>query len=347
MAQTASVTATQEHMGKPVVVVLQGQGGAFGTWGEREILERAGCEIVVVQARSEDEAMAAARDADGIIATGGISERFMSSLNRCKVIARAAIGMDNVHGVDIATERGIVLCNCPDVFVDEVANQTMGLLLDCVRQITLSTLWVREGNWGRPGAVRPGARIPRMTGQTLGIIGFGNIGKAVAQRAAGFGLTLIANDPYLTPDVFARYGVRQVSLAQVLQDADFISLHTPLTDETRHLIGAPEFALMKPDAILINTCRGPVVDEQALIAALQSGQILAAGLDVTEKEPIDPDNPLLAMPNVIVTPHVASLSEWANGERRRRTALEVVAVLTGHRPRAVWNPAVLTRVNLT
>ena len=193
---------------------------------------------------------------------------------------------------------------------------------------------------------RPGARIPRVTGETLGIVGFGNIGKAVAQRAAGFGLKIIANDPYLTPDVFARYNVRQVSLAQVLQDSDFISLHTPLTDETRHLIGAPELALMKPHAILINTSRGPVIDEAALIAALQNGQILGAGLDVTEQEPADPDNPLLSMPNVIVTPHIASLSEWANGERRRRTAYEVAAVLTGHRPRAVWNPAVLERLHL-
>jgi D-3-phosphoglycerate dehydrogenase len=345
MTQTASTAAVQERTGKPLVVVIQGW-GAFGEYGEREILERAGCEIVEARARTEDEAIEAARDADGIIYTGGISERFMSSLNRCKVIARSAIGMDNVHGVEIATERGIVLCNCPDVFVDEVANQTMALLLGCIRDLIPSALWVREGNWGRPGAARPGAHIPRVTGETLGIVGFGNIGKAVAQRAAGFGLKIIANDPYLTPDVFARYGVRQVSLAQVLQDSDFISLHTPLTDETRHLIGAPELALMKPHAILINTSRGPVIDEEALIAALTNGQILAAGLDVTEKEPIDPDNPLLTMPNVIVTPHIASLSEWANGERRRRTAYEVAAVLTGHRPRAVWNPDVLERVNL-
>lgn len=330
---------------KPTVVVMSPWGN-FGEYGEREILERAGCEIVVAQARTEDEAIAAAREADGLIYTGGISERFMASLTRCKVIARSAIGMDNVHGVEIATERGIILCNVPDVFIDEVANQTMALLLGCVRQILPSALWVREGNWGKPGATRPGARIHRVTGETLGIVGFGNIGRAVAQRAAGFGLRIIANDPYLPGDVFARHGVRQASLAQVMQDADFISLHTPLTDETRHLIGAAEFALMKPDAILVNTSRGPVVDEEALIAALRSGQILGAGLDVTEVEPVAPDNPLLTMPNVIVTPHIASLSEWANGERRRRTAHEVAAVLTGHRPRAVWNPAVLEHLKL-
>lgn len=330
---------------KPTVVVLTPWGN-FGEYGEREILERAGCEVVVAQAQTEDEAIAAAQEADGLIYTGGISERFMKSLPRCKVIARSAIGMDNVHGIEAATERGIVLCNVPDVFVDEVANHAMALMLDCVREISPAARWVQEGNWGKSGVPRPSYQIPRVTGETLGIVGFGNIGKAVARRAVGFGLRVIANDPYLSPDVFERHGVRQASLAQVLQDADFISLHTPLTPETRHLIGAAEFALMKPNAILINTSRGPVVDEEALIAALQSGQILRAGLDVTEKEPVDPDNPLLTMPNVIVTPHIASLSEWANGERRRRTAFEVAAVLTGHRPRAVWNPEVLEHLTL-
>ncbi len=330
---------------QPTVVVLASW-GTFGEYGEREILERAGCRVVVAQTRTEDDSIAAAQEADGLIYTGGISARFMASLTRCKVIARSAIGMDTVDGIDIANERGIVLCNVPDVFVDEVANQTMALLLGCVRQVVPFALWVREGNWGRPGTTRPGNYIPRVTGETLGLIGFGNIGRAVAQRAGGFGLRVIAHDPYLPAEAFARQGVRQASLAQVLQDSDFISLHTPLTPETRHLIGAPEFALMKPHAILINTSRGPVIDEEALIAALQSGQILGAGLDVTEQEPVDPANPLLTMPNVIVTPHMASLSEWANGERRRRTAYEVAAVLTGHRPRAVWNPAVLEKLAL-
>jgi D-3-phosphoglycerate dehydrogenase len=179
---------------KPTVVVMSPWGN-FGEYGEREILERAGCTVVVAQAKTEDEAIAAAQDADGLIYTGGISRRFMESLTRCKVIARSAIGMDNVHGVDVATERGIVLCNCPDVFIDEVANQTRALLLGCVRQIIPSALWVREGNWGRQGATRPGDRIHRVTGETLGLVGFGNIGRAVAERAAGFGLRIIANDP--------------------------------------------------------------------------------------------------------------------------------------------------------
>jgi D-3-phosphoglycerate dehydrogenase / 2-oxoglutarate reductase len=334
---------------KPKVVVIS-PWGTFGEVGEREILERAGCEIVIVASRSEDEAIEAARDADGIIAPPVFSRRFIEALTRCKVIACSSIGMDKIEGVDLATEKGIVLSNVPDVFVDEVANHTMALLLSCIRWIVPVSQYVKEGGWGArgqgQGRRRPIGAIHRITGETLGLVGFGNIARAVARRAAGFDLKVIAYDPFVSREVFLEYGVRQASLAQVLQDSDFVSLHVPLLPQTHHLIGAPELGLMKADAILINTCRGPVVDEQALIAALQAGHILGAGLDVTEQEPVDPQNPLLQMPNVVVTPHMASASEWAGAERRRRPAQEVAAVVTGHRPRAVWNPAVLERLAL-
>ena len=256
--------------------------------------------------------------------------------------------MDKIEGVDLATEKGIVLSNVPDVFVDEVANHTMALLLSCIRWIVPVSQYVKEGGWGArgPGRRRAMGAIHRITGETLGLVGFGNIARAVARRAAGFDLQVIAYDPFVAREVYLEYGVRQASLAQVLQDSDFVSLHVPLMPQTHHLIGAPELGLMKADAILINTCRGPVVDEQALIAALQAGQILGAGLDVTEQEPVDSQSPLLQMPNVVVTPHMASASDWAGAERRRRPAQEVAAVVTGHRPRAVWNPAVLERLAL-
>jgi D-3-phosphoglycerate dehydrogenase len=334
---------------KPKVVVIS-PWGTFGEVGEREILERAGCEIVIVASRSEDEAIEAARDADGIIAPPVFSRRFIEALTRCKVIACSSIGMDKIEGVDLATEKGIVLSNVPDVFVDEVANHTMALLLSCIRWIVPVSQYVKEGGWGArgqgQGRRRPIGAIHRITGETLGLVGFGNIARAVARRAAGFELKVIAYDPFVSREVFLEYGVRQASLAQVLQDSDFVSLHVPLIPQTHHLIGSPELGLMKADAILINTCRGPVVDEQALIAALQAGQILGAGLDVTEQEPVDPQNPLLQMPNVVVTPHMASASDWAGAERRRRPAQEVAAVVTGHRPRAVFNPAVLERLAL-
>jgi D-3-phosphoglycerate dehydrogenase len=224
----------------------------------------------------------------------------------------------------------------------------MALLLACVRWIVPVSRFVDEGGWGQRGRGprRPMGSIHRVTGETLGLVGFGNIARAVAKRAVGFDLKLLAYDPYVSRDVLDAYGVRQAPLAQVLQDSDFVSLHVPLMPSTHHLIGAPQLRLMKKDAILINTCRGPVVDEAALIEALKNGHILGAGLDVTEKEPIESDNPMLQMPNVVVTPHMASASDWAGAERRRRPAHEVAAVLTGHRPRAVWNPAVLERVNL-
>ncbi len=340
-----STTNGQVQARKPKVVVISPWGG-FGEAGEREILERAGCEVVVAQARTEDEAIEAARDADGIIYTGAISRRFMESLTCCKVIARSSIGMDVVEGVEIATEKGIVICNVPDVFVDEVANHTMMLLLACVRWLVPVAEYVKAGGWGQRGRGRPVGMIHRITGETLGLVGFGNIARAVAKRAAGFDLKVLAYDPYVSREVFEQYGVRQVPLAQVLQDSDFVSLHVPLLPSTYHLIGRPQLGLMKKNAILINTCRGKVVDEQALIEALQSGHLLAAGLDVTEQEPIDPNSPLLKLPNVVVTPHMASASDWAGAERRRRPALEVAAVLTGHRPRAVWNPQVLEKLSL-
>jgi D-3-phosphoglycerate dehydrogenase len=330
---------------RPKVVVIS-PWGSFGDVGEREILERAGCEVVVTKARDEDEIIAATQDADALIAPPVLSRRLLESLKRCRVIACSSIGMDKIDGVDLATEKGIVLCNVPDVFVDEVANHTMALLLAAVRWIAPVAQFVKDGGWGAEGRRRPMGAIHRITGETLGLIGFGNIARAVARRAAGFDMKIIAYDPFIGRELFDQLGVRQVPLAQVLQDSDFVSLHVPLLPDTHHLIGAPELGLMKPDAILINTCRGPVVDEEALIAALQQGRILGAGLDVTEQEPVDPQNPLLQMPNVVVTPHMASASDWAGAERRRRPAQEVVAVLTGHRPRAVWNPRVLERLTL-
>ncbi len=340
----AEAVRTGAGSAKPRVVVLQAW-GRFGEHGEAEILERAGCEVVVSAAKGEDDLIAAARDADALIYTGAISRRFMESLTRCKVIARSAIGMDNVEGVEIATERGIVLCNVPDVFVDEVANHTVALLLACVRHIVPFDRYVRDGSWGN-GASRASQSVPRITGQTLGLVGFGNIARAVAKRMAGFDVQTIAYDPFLPREVFAAAGARQASLAQILQDSDFVSVHVPLTPETHHLIGARELRLMRREAILINTARGPVVDEAALIAALQSGAIAGAGLDVTEIEPLPADSPLCTMENVVLTPHMASMSDWAGGERRRRPAQEVVAVLSGLRPRAVWNPQVLERVTL-
>jgi D-3-phosphoglycerate dehydrogenase len=346
MQDVSDAARTGDLTDRPRVVVLR----PFGAAASDEVvalLQRAGCEVEVAHPASEDEAIAAARDADGLIYTGPTSRRFIESLTRCRVIARTSIGMDAVDGVDLATEKGIVLCNMPGVIEEEVADQTLALLLACARWIVPYDRWVREGGW-KERRQHPGVTTtPRLRGSTLGLVGFGRIARAVALRSAGFGMRLLAYDPYLAPEAVRALGATPATLGEVLQDSDFVSLHVPLTDETHHLIGAPELLLMKPHAILVNTCRGPVVDEAALIEALRRGDILAAGLDVMEEEPIGADNPLCALPNVVLAPHVASRSEVTDRERHIRPAQEVVAVLAGHRPRAVWNPDVLAKLGLS
>ncbi len=314
--------------------------------GERDILERIGCAVVVLPTWDEGAAIEAARDADAVICPPHLSRRFIESLERCRIIACSSMGMDGVHGIDVATEKGIVLSHVPDVFADEVAMHTVTLLLTAARRIVASAAWVAAGNWGKPGARPPHEHIHRVVGETLGLIGFGNVGRRVAQRMRGFDMTVLAHDPFVSAEVLREHGARPATLGQVLQDADFVCLMAPLNAQTRHMLAAREFRLMKREAILVNTARGELVAESALIAALQTGAILGAALDVTEREPIDPDNPLLALPNVVVTPHMSSLSAPASVERRLRPAHEVAAVLTGHRPRAVWNRAVLERLAL-
>ena len=335
----ARASSSQTAPGQQPKVVVVDPGGGFGAAGEREILERAGCQIVTVASDDDDVVLEAARDADALIGKHHVPRAFLQALTRCKIVTVGGIGMDRFEDVDLATEKGIIISNVPDVFVDEVANHTVALLLACTRWIVPAAQQVQSGGWSRGRAV---GSIPRITGDTLGLLGFGNIARAVARRMAGFDLgEIVAYDPYVAPEVFASHGVRSAPMAQVFQDADFISCHVPLLPDTYHLIGAGEFALVKQNAIFVNTSRGRVVDESALIAALRDGRLLAAGLDVTEQEPIGADSPLLTMPNVVITPHMASASDWSGLERRRRLALEVAAVLSGHRPRAAVNRQVL------
>jgi D-3-phosphoglycerate dehydrogenase len=188
--------------------------------------------------------------------------------------------------------------------------------------------------------------VPRIYGKTLGLVAFGNIARAVARRARGFNLKILAHDPFVKPEAMRELGVEPATLEQVFQESDFISAHAPHSKATHHLIGKPLFDIMKPSAILINTGRGPVVDEQALIAALREGKLAGAGLDVLEQEPPDPSNPLLSMPNVTVTPHVAAQSNESAVARRRRHGEEIARVLTGKRPLHPVNREVLERLPL-
>jgi D-3-phosphoglycerate dehydrogenase len=312
---------------------------------EREALEPIGAEIVEVEASTEEEFIEAARDADAIIGGGRrITPNVIRSLEKCRIIADSGVGFDYVD-VPAATEKGIVVTNVPDVFIEEVADHAMTLLLACWRRLTLQDRIVREGHWPEGRAMLSG--FPRLRGQTLGLISFGNIPRLVSRRARPFGLNILAYDPYIHEHFMNQYEVEPVTdLMELLERSDFVSMHVPLSPATRGILSEEHFRRMKPTAIFVNTGRGPTVDEKALIKALQEKWIAFAGLDVFEKEPVDADNPLLKMDNVILTAHVASASSRMMPEARRRVGREIAQVLQGRRPMSPVNPQVLGRLGL-
>lgn len=285
------------------------------------------------------------RDADAILTSWGvkIDQQVIAGLQKCAVIGVGSVGVDMID-VDAATEAGIVVTNVPDVFIEEVADHSMMLLLACARRVKLMDKMVQEGDWykGRPVL----NEVPRLWGQTLGLISFGNVATAVARRAKPFGMHVIATDPYVTELKMTAEGVEPVSLDELLERSDYISVHPGLNETSRGMLSDVEFKKMKDSVSIINCGRGPVIDEAALIRALQQGEIAAAGLDVLEKEPVQPDNPLLQMDNVILTPHAASATTRMRPETRRRAASEVALVLQGKWPMSCVNPTVLPRVDL-
>ncbi|MBS19446.1 MAG: 2-ketogluconate reductase [Chloroflexi bacterium] len=307
---------------------------------ERISLDPIDAEIVEVDAKSEEEFIDAARDADAIIGRGRIlTKNIISSLDNCKVIALGSVGADKVD-VNAATEKGIPVTNVPDTFIEEVADHTMMLLLASFRRLNVTHDMVVNNRWseGRPFI----SEFPRMWGQTLGFISFGHVAKATAVRAKAFGVNMIAFDPYIEELTMTDYGVEPIStLEELLNRSDFVSMHAPSTQEVHHLMSEKEFKSMKETALFINNGRGPTVDEKALIKALEKGWIAGAALDVLEQEPPDPENPLLHMENVILTPHIASASKRMAPETRRRVGQEISLVLTGRWPRTCVNPSVL------
>ncbi len=311
---------------------------------EREALDPIGAEIVEVPAKTEEEFIAAAQDADAIIARNRRITAAIKGLKSCKVIGLGSVGADTVD-VDAATEAGIVVTNVPDVFIDEVADHTMAMFLAAHRRLRLMHQLTVDGKWteGRPYF----RDIPRLFGQTLGLISFGNVAKAVARRCHAFGLRVIAYDPYLAELEMTAVGVEPItSLMDLCGRADFLSMHAPLNAETHHMMGEPQFRAMKRTALFVNNGRGPTVDEKALIEALRQGWIAGAALDVFEHEPVDVGSPLLHMDNVIVTPHIASATARMAPETRRRLGRELATVLAGKWPRSAVNPGVLPRTSL-
>lgn len=302
-------------------------------------------DIVEVASPSADAFVEGAADCDAVITSWGIrlDESVVSRLDKCVVIGLGSVGVDMVD-VEAATEAGIVVTNTPDVFIEEVADHAMMLLLASIRRTKEQNIFAAGGDWfkGRPQL----NHVPRLMGRTLGLVSFGNVARCTAARAKAFGLNVIAYDPYVSELTIGEAGVEPVGWSELLARADYISVHSPHNEETHHSLNTEAFAQMKDGVVVVNTARGPIIKEADLIEALESGKVQAAGLDVLEKEPPDADNPLLAMPNVIVTPHVASASTRMRPTARRRVGREVSLVLRGKWPMSCVNPTVLPKTPL-
>ncbi|WP_353211081.1 C-terminal binding protein [Rhodovarius sp.] len=288
--------------------------------------------------------IAAAATADAIYAKGiPITAEIIAALKNCKVISLGSVGVDSVD-VKAATAAGIPVTNVPDTFIEEVADHAMTLLLSTFRRVIEQDRMVREHRWkeGRPALLK----IPRLMGQTLGFVSFGRVARAVARRAAPFGLRMIAYDPFLDETQIAEHGVMPATLNEVMSQSDFVSMHAPARPECTHLLKEQHFRQMKKSAIFINTGRGPTVDENALIKALSEGWFAYAGLDVLEVEPPSHNNPILSMDNVILSAHTASASARFDEARKRRVGSELALVLSGKWPMSCVNPSVLQNTAL-
>ena len=308
---------------------------------------KGGVEVAGARPTSEDEMISVAKDADAILGAGRfLTPKVMAALPKLRIIATYSVGYDTLD-IDAATANHIIIANNPAVewCLEEVANHAIALLLASAKKLVLLNNLVKQGRWSETRQVM--APMSPVHGQTLGIVGCGNIGRSVAGKARCFGLKVLGYDPYVDKALAKKAGITLVSsLPTLLKESDFVSIHAFLSQETRHMIGANEFHLMKQTAYLINTARGPIVDEAALIKALQEKLITGAGLDVFEKEPMAPDNPLLKMDNVVVLPHSASYSDAALDMHPINPAQEVARVLSGRWPNNVVNDGVKPKVKL-
>ena len=301
---------------------------------ERNILAEYDAELVVAPDRDLATLSALARDADAIMTNwSDVPAALIDSAPKCRIIARLGIGLDNID-VRHATERGIPVTNVPDYCLIEVAEHTLALLLAMARKIGV----FHENARARRYDMSAGFPLRRIEGQTLGIVGLGQIGRRVATKAQAFGIKVLATSRSRRDPM---PGVSWADLNELLSQSDFVSLHVPLTDETRHMIGAAELVRMKPTAFLINTARGGLVDHQALAAAIADGKLAGAALDVQDREPPDLSQPPYKHPRVIVTPHAAFYSTESVEELRRRVAHQVGTRLAGGRPENVVNPQAL------
>jgi D-3-phosphoglycerate dehydrogenase len=305
-----------------------------------------GAAYVEKPAPTEDDILSVASDADVVVTRSEpLTRRVIAGLKSCRLIATPKVGYDNID-VPAATEMGICVANMPGLSSDEVSDHAMALLLALARRITRLDRMVRAGEWHvfhgwEMQAMWRG--ISQLRGQTLGLVGFGSIARTLTPKAQAFGLHILACDPYVKQELMDNAGVKATALADLLQESDYVSLHSLLTPETHHMLGLDQFRIMKPTAYLINTSRGGLVDEDALHRALTGGYIAGAGLDVLETEPVKMDSPLLHLDNVICTGHSGHYSDQVWAEQARRPAEEVGRIMSGQWPRGWVNPEVEPR----
>jgi len=302
----------------------------------RAVLSNIGAELHLAEKPTPDEILKVARNADAVLVTyAKITADLIRQLPRCRIIARFGIGVDNVD-IPAATAAGIVVTRVPDYCIDEVSDHTLALLLALVRKIPFANSHVQTGRWGMSSVVP----IHRLRGRIFGLVGFGRIPQLVAPKAKAFGLKVVTYDPYVSQEIATAAGVERVDFAELVRVSDYVSIHTPLMPETEKLFNAEVFRQMKPAAYLINTARGPIVDEAALAHALDAGHLAGAALDVLSNEP-PTASPLMGRDNVILTPHMSFYSVESLVELQTKAAEEVVRVLTGQMPRSPVNPEAL------
>jgi phosphoglycerate dehydrogenase-like enzyme len=325
---------TTEHL-KVVLVDLDGH--AVPDWICQD-LKREGIELTIAPCSTRADLAANAADADVVWMFGGsriLTNGNLAAARRCWAIVRTGSGTDNVP-VDEATSRRILVANTPAAFSDAVSDHVIALLFAAGRRIAELDRGMRLGRWDQATAIP----LNSVQGRTLSLVGFGHIARAVRRKLSGFEMNVLVHDPLVRAETIVEHGARPVSLEAALAEADYLSLHCPLTQQTRHLMGERQLRSMKPTAVLINTSRGPVVDERFLLQALTEGWIAAAGLDVFEEEPLGTNHPLAQLDNVVLTPHCAGYS--ANGvELRWRMSLETIVALAHRRwPPSCVNPDV-------
>jgi D-3-phosphoglycerate dehydrogenase len=301
---------------------------------EKRVLAEIGAEVVESKASSPSGILEVAADADGVIVNlAPITAGIIAGLDRCKVIVRYGVGFDTVD-IEAAGKKGIFVVNVPDYCEEDVSDQAMALLLSCVRQTPLHDRETRKGNWN----IKSGGPMFRMKGKTMGLVGYGRIPQCLHRKLNGFGFgRMLVCDPFAAKDAVEANGAELVDFDTLLSQSDFISVHVPLSETTRHMFGREQFSKMKKTAIFVNTARGGIVDTSALYDALKSGTIAWAGLDVHEREPVGKEYPLFELDNVVLSDHVGWYSEESQADLQTKAALSVVEALTGRVPRFTVN----------